>query len=249
MADLAGLMCLCYIKAMPSAAAPAAEGTRSRSAEAYATLKRQIVTCGLAPGSEVSEAELSVRFGLGRTPVREALARLAAERLVRARARRGYVVTPIVLGDVVSCFAVRMLLEPEAAAQAAGRLDARTLGDLEQLDAGHDGGTDPDRVAGFLSANTAFHIAVARASGNARLAGILAGLLEELERLVHAGLRLSDRRRSLVHEHGGLIRALRAGDREAARAEARAQIRAARRLVLEGMISTGALADAAIEVW
>ena len=80
-----------------------------------------IVTLQLAPGSVVSEAELTARLGLGRTPVREAVQRLAQERLVDVFPRRGIQVTTVdalALGDLGE---VRLQLESLAARLAAER--------------------------------------------------------------------------------------------------------------------------------
>ena len=76
---------------MPSAllVEPDLTGSEPLSELAYRELRRLIVTLELAPGSPVSEAELSERLGLGRTPIREALRALAAERLIDVYPRRG----------------------------------------------------------------------------------------------------------------------------------------------------------------
>src|SRR5277367_6085233 len=74
---------------------PTLEPVSSLTERAYRELEEQIVTLRLAPGSPVSEASLSKRLGIGRTPVREALQRLARERLVVILPRRGILVSEV----------------------------------------------------------------------------------------------------------------------------------------------------------
>jgi DNA-binding GntR family transcriptional regulator len=88
---------------------------------AYAHLEELIVTLKLAPGRVVSEGELSVLTGIGRTPIREALQRLAREKLVSILPRRGIVVTEINVGNQLRLLEVRRELERLIARSAARR--------------------------------------------------------------------------------------------------------------------------------
>src|SRR5258707_8867129 len=88
---------------------------------AYAHLEELIVTLKLAPGRVVSEGELSVLTGIGRTPIREALQRLARERLVSILPRRGIIVTEINVGSQLKLLGVRRELERLIARSAARR--------------------------------------------------------------------------------------------------------------------------------
>jgi DNA-binding GntR family transcriptional regulator len=91
---------------------------------AYAHLEELIVTLKLAPGVAVSEAELSILTGIGRTPIREALQRLAREKLVTILPRRGIVVTEINVGSQLRLLEVRRELERLIARSAARRATA-----------------------------------------------------------------------------------------------------------------------------
>src|SRR3954470_10488989 len=93
----------------------------SLTALAYAHLEELIVTLKLAPGRVVSEAELSELTGIGRTPIREALHRLAREKLVSILPRRGIVVTEINAGSQLRLLEVRRELERLIARLAARR--------------------------------------------------------------------------------------------------------------------------------
>ena len=78
---------------------PAAGARRDPDGEAYRAIEEAIVTLDVAPGEVVSEAQLATKLGFGRTPVREALQRLARERLVRILPRRGIVVAAVDVGE------------------------------------------------------------------------------------------------------------------------------------------------------
>src|SRR5260370_16240122 len=98
---------------------------------AFDRIKRDILTCALEPGRQVTEGQLSTRYGLGKAPIRAALLALCQDRFVRAIPRRGYVISPITIRDVQDVTQLRLLLEPSAAQLAAGRLEAEGIGRLE----------------------------------------------------------------------------------------------------------------------
>ncbi len=205
---------------------------------AYERIKHDIIRCALAPGEEVTEARLGVRLGLGKAPVRAALMRLSQEGLIRALPRRGYLVAPVTLRDVQDIFQFRMLLEPEAARLAAGRVQGDRLRQLDAVcRAGYVPG-DRESEADFLRANRDFHVTIAEASGNARLTTTLAGLLDEMERLLHLGLALRNRTEEMQHEHKTLVDALIRGDGEAAAGIAAEQVDASRKMVMDAILSS-----------
>ncbi len=92
--------------------------------QAYRAIEEAIATLSLKPGEVVSEAQLSARSGFGRTPVREALQRLARERLVRILPRRGIVVAPVDIREQLRLLEVRREIERLTARAAARRADA-----------------------------------------------------------------------------------------------------------------------------
>ena len=100
---------------------------------AYYAIRELIVTLELAPGSVVREPELTARLGIGRTPVREALRRLAQERLIEVFPRRGMFVTKVDVRDLARLCEVRAALEPEAARLAAERATQADLAELREL--------------------------------------------------------------------------------------------------------------------
>ena len=97
-----------------------------QGAVAFEMLRADIVSCRIAPGANVSEAELAARYGLGKAAIRRALIRLSERGWVRALSRRGYAVKPIALRDIGEIFSLRRMLEPVATRHAAGRADTRS---------------------------------------------------------------------------------------------------------------------------
>jgi DNA-binding GntR family transcriptional regulator len=201
-------------------------------------LKQRIIRCELEPGARVTESQLVKETGIGKTPVREALARLAQEDLVRSIPRHGYEVTPPTLRQVQELFGLRLIVEPAAVQLAAGKVDAADLRRLDELCHVGYAIDDPAGAASFLRANHEFHATVAAASGNRRLTQVVERLLDESDRVYHLGLRLRSRQEEMRHRHDELVDALVAGDGEAARRLAVEQILAAQRMVLDALLSS-----------
>jgi DNA-binding GntR family transcriptional regulator len=213
---------------------------------AYERLRRDIITCVIAPGSEISEAQLCSQYDLGKAPVRVALTKLCHDRLVRAIPRRGYMVMPVTLQDVHDVFELRLMLEPPAARMAAGKVSAqrlKTYDDVYRL--GYQQG-DARSTGRFLDANKAFHVAIAQATGNARLAGAIEHLLDEMTRLLHLGLALRKAAQETQHEHKTLVKALARGDGESAERICREQIEASRQMVLSAILTSRSVMNLAI---
>ncbi len=216
------------------------------SDRAYERIRHDIICCLYAPGTEVSEAQLCAQYKLGKAPVRMALSRLAHDGLVRAIPRRGYMVTPVTLQDIQDVFALRLMLEPAAARMAAGRVDAQRLRVLDDIcREGYQTG-NARSTARFLDANKAFHVTIAQAAGNARLAGTIEQLLDEMTRLLHLGLGLRNRSQEMQHEHRALVKALAKGDGGTAENICREQIEAARSMVLGAILASKSVLNLAI---
>lgn len=151
-------------------------------AAAYERLRHAIVRLELGPGTAVSEARLVDGFGFSKAAVRAALARLRADGLVVAEPRRGHVIAPLTMRDVLEIYDLRLLLEPPAAEAATGRIDGRELARLRALAEPEVDVDDPKSIERFMSANRTIHLAIATAAGNRRTARILERLLDDSER-------------------------------------------------------------------
>jgi DNA-binding GntR family transcriptional regulator len=100
---------------------PPALATASLADRAYHAIREMIVSLELRPGAVIDERQLMQQLGIGRTPTREALRRLAQESLVEVYPRRGMFVTPVEIQDLASLAEVRAVLESSAARLAAER--------------------------------------------------------------------------------------------------------------------------------
>lgn len=189
----------------------------TRSDQAYQAIRAMIFEGELMASTHITEAALVRRLGMSRTPIREALARLAAEGQLVAAPGRGFVVVEISTADLIDIYEVRARLEGLAAEEAAERLTRVDLARMEDLyDAMEDASAaaDDERLAIL---NNRFHRVIAEASGNAYLQAMLADIHEVFDRFRATALALPGRREDAHREHGLLIAALRAQDRAEAR--------------------------------
>jgi len=188
------------------------------SDRAYAELRDRIVTLRLAPGTVLREDELMSELAIGRTPLREAVKRLALENLVAVQPRSGTYVTSVDAADIVHISEVRAELEAHAADLAAHRLDDELRARFETLlDRVTSAAQSTDQDA-LMALDESIHRLVWDASGNPYLA-------ETLERYFVLSLRVwyvvLDRVPGLgaaVLDHGQLLEAILAGDAARARA-------------------------------
>jgi len=213
---------------------------------AYERIHRDIICCAIAPGSEISEAQLCSQYKLGKAGVRVALTRLSHDGLLRAVPRRGYRVVPVTLQDIHDVFELRLMLEPAAARMAAGKVSTRELKTYDEVcRSGYQPG-DAKSTSRFLEANKAFHVAIAQATGNARLAAAIEHLLDEMTRLLHLGLGLRKGPQEMQHEHKALVKALARADGESAERICREQIEASRNMLLSAILTSRSVMNLAI---
>lgn len=133
-------------------------GTAKRDSDrAYEQLLEMILDLRLPPGEVINEQALAAQLGLGRMPVHEAVTRLAADRLASIMPRRGTVVSPIALKDVVDMFEAREAIECGVAYIAANRASPDDLERLQQLIEVADKAREAEHWDEYLSSDHAFH--------------------------------------------------------------------------------------------
>jgi DNA-binding GntR family transcriptional regulator len=188
--------------------------------QAYHAIRGLIVSLELAPGAVIDERQLVERLAIGRTPVREALRRLAQERLVEVSPRRGMFVTGVDVRELARLSEVREVLEPEAARLAAERAtdaDRRELGALL---------VELDTAGGELMAlDERIHRAVYRAAHNDLLEATLEQYYVLALRIWSMALDRAHDLGEAVEEHRALLEAIRSGDAERAADTMRAHVR------------------------
>jgi DNA-binding GntR family transcriptional regulator len=196
----------------------------------YADLRGQILTGVLPPGTPLREIALAERFGVSRTPVREALRRLEQDRLL-APGVRGMQVRAIDPHEVVQVYDMRVLLEAEAAGQAAQARGEADLMRLEGLLARDRALTDPDDATRTRT-NLEFHSTVWHAAHNPVLVDLLDRLSIHLVHAPRSTLSVGDRWTHALDEHARLVAAVRARDERAARSIAGQHMSTAREIRL-----------------
>ncbi len=190
------------------------------SEKAYHLIKEKIITLELAPSSVIDEQVLMEDLGLGRTPIREALQRLAVEGLVNIVPRRGMFVAEISITDLQKIFEVRMVLVGFCARLAAQRITKDQIAQMEALLQDLEQVQDGDSKA-LMVIDRRFQQLLYQAAGNEFLAETLNHLYDLGLRLWYLVLdRLGDVQDS-IGQHRGVVEALKAGDE--ARAEALVQ--------------------------
>jgi DNA-binding GntR family transcriptional regulator len=149
-------------------------GTR-QSDTAYERLREMVIRGALKPGALIEEAAEMERLGVGRTPLREALQRLAHEDLIEVVPRRGYFVTTISAAEMFQIFEARLSMEIQAVRLAAERATPEALGAqralLQEAQAGI--AVDNRDPTWNLDIDERFHGLIAAASGNRYLAATL----------------------------------------------------------------------------
>ena len=209
-------------------AASARRGSQesSKAGDAYRRLKAMIVSLELQPASLLDEADLATRLGVGLTPVRHALRRLAWENLVVILPRRGTIVADLNAADLAKIFELRVELEGLAAGLAARRAGVAELTALDELmrrtetaldDAPHD-----HRL--LISLDHELHELLARAAHNEMLAGTLDWLFSHVLRLWNVSLHRVPGLENAVRDHLGIAEAVREGDADTARRRMEAHV-------------------------
>ena len=193
-------------------------------AQLYRLLRERILTAALPPGARLSESEVAASCAVSRQPVREAFIKLAEEGLLEIRPQRGSYVRRISVPAVLSARFVREAIEADIVRIVAARRDPAALAALDDLLARQRetlGDPDPDR---FIVLDDAFHRTLAEAAGQGGAWEMIDGLKTQMMRVRHLSARHFPREK-LVHQHGAVVDAIRAGDAPAAEAAMRAHLK------------------------
>lgn len=196
----------------------------SRSEIAYRALKHKIVISELAPATILSEAELIAELGIGRTPLREALQRLAYDDLVVILPRRGTMVTDLNPSDLLKIFEIRVELEPFAVRLASERATELQIGEMENLLEACDEFVDPYDYHQLILLDQQIHWLLGQASNNSFLAETLERYYTHVMRLWYVSLHEGSRLREAIQEHADIIASVKVGDGLRAAAIMRAHI-------------------------
>ncbi|MFI6688120.1 GntR family transcriptional regulator [Streptomyces sp. NPDC050485] len=197
------------------ASVPAPTSRRLLRDVAYEALLSSIVSGEYAPGAKLSDAALAARLGLSRAPVRDALARLAAERLVVSKPQSYTRVAPLVAEEIRGALAVVRAMHTLAVREALPRLKKSHLAEMRAANADFVRAVAAGDIAAAIGADDAFHAVPVSASGNQPLSDTVARYTPLLRRLEHQRFS-SEAARASAARHEELIAACEAGDAERA---------------------------------
>jgi len=186
----------------------------SVSQRAYRALRAEAVSYRFAPGERLSEHELSRRLGFSRTPLREALHRLASEGLVVAGEGRGFRARSLQVREVEELYELRLGLETQIARLAARRITPEQAAALEAFLDRSAAACEAADVETLLHLDEGFHERLAEATGNGELLRALRALNARI--YFFRWVDMQGRRGTTQGEHRAILRAVAAGDAEAA---------------------------------
>ena len=199
--------------------------------QAYNEIKLRIITCGYRPGEVLSEAAISDELKIGRTPIHQAIHRLMMDGLITIMPRKGVMVAPAGVDEVMEIIDVRLVTECYCARLAADRADDSELQDLQRIVDASEKVTNQRDVEKMMLFDREFHDTLARAARNTILADILRSLHERSLRFWFISLRDPDHHRNVLAQHRAIVAALKSRQPDAAENAMREHILAFQRNV------------------
>jgi len=184
----------------------------------YDRLRQSILDLSLPPGSPLDEMRLSEEFNLSRTPIREAMVRLAAEGLLTTLPNRNTIVAPIDFINLPVYFEALTLMYRVTTRSAAVHRRAEHLKQIRVAEAAYADAVERHDALGMISANRDFHVAIAEAGGNVYFTQLFARLLDEGRRVLRLYYQSFDDHlpRQYVDEHKDMVAAVEAKDADLA---------------------------------
>jgi DNA-binding GntR family transcriptional regulator len=206
---------------MPQAGSDRAEPARRRGSGAqqvYEELRRDILCLKLRPSELLDEAGLSRRFGMSRSPVREALVRLSMEGLVVTLPNKSTLVAPLNIEEYPAYLDALHLIERVVARLAARHRTEVDLKKIEDSQADFLQSLDNNDIAGMIETNREFHIAISDAARNRYFSFLHARLLDDGRRILHLYFRSYGREvpQTIRRDHDLIIKAIELGDEDLA---------------------------------
>jgi DNA-binding GntR family transcriptional regulator len=205
----------------------------SNTQRAADEMRRLIFRGDLAAGSDHLETELAERFGMSRTPVREAALILEAQGLVAVRPRRGVRILPVSPDDMAEIYDVLTELESHAAGRAAaiGHSETELAGMARAIDDMDQALARQDRDA-WAEADERFHTELVRLGGNRRIQSIVAMMSDQVRRARSMTLYLRPLPRQSNEDHRAVLAAIRKGAAYAAQSVHRAHRERAKEMLV-----------------
>lgn len=176
------------------------------------TIRDAILKGNMKPGERVSEPDLAERFGISRTPIREAFRQLESEGYLQVIPRKGAVVASLSERDIEEFYAIKIILEGFAARMAAENLTPKDIERLESINERLQQIAAEGDVKNFFRVHNEFHEVFIKAAGNEKLYEMITQLVMRFKRLRLASLSQPGRMEISVEEHRNMIQAFKNHD-------------------------------------
>jgi GntR family transcriptional regulator, rspAB operon transcriptional repressor len=225
-------------QSQPKPARPVKEGSLADTA--YKAIKEKILKLFFLPGQYLNEGALCDLLGVGRTPVHQALQRLQHEGLVEVMPRKGIIVQPGSISEILKILDSRVTIEADLARNAASRVTAEEAEELKKLARVKVNGSGRSQLDDFVDADRAFHTRFADLAGNPVMGEIARTLHDRSIRYWYLHLWQTFDGRASGNEHAAIADAIARGDGEDAASAVRAHIESLRaRLMRAQHINSG----------
>ncbi len=201
-------------------------------------LRDAIISGNISSGSRISEPELAERFGISRTPIREAFRQLASEGYLTIRPRKGAVVTAYNPKDISEFYAIKSILEGYAARLACNRLSDKDIDRLEQINAKLSELSAQGDVKLFFKTHNDFHDLFIKAADNEKLREMISTLVSRFQRLRLTSMSLPGRMDISMQEHKKIISAFRNRDCDQAELLVRENAEYGGKVLLDGAVDS-----------
>jgi len=198
------------------------------------TIRDAIISGTLKPGEKVAEPELAERFGISRTPIREAFRQLESEGYLKVVPRKGAVVVSFSQRDVEEFYAIKSILEGYAARRACERITSREIDKLQTINEKLALLAKEGDVKHFFKVHNNFHELFVRTADNDKLTELIMNLVGRFQRLRIASLSLPGRMDFSVQEHQKIIDAFRDKDADLAENLVRSNAEYGGKVLLKG---------------
>jgi len=207
------------------------------------TIRDAITSGSLKAGEKVAEPELAERFGISRTPIREAFRQLESEGYLTVIPRKGAVVVSFSSKEIEEFYAIKSILEGYAAHQACNNLTEKEIDRLGAINEKLRQLADAGEIKQFFKVHNDFHELFRRGADNAKLDELISGLVSKFQRLRYESLSKPGRMKISVQEHVKIIEAFKARDAVQAEQIVRKSAEYGGRVLMAGSESVPPLTD------
>lgn len=197
---------------------------RQAAPQVFESLRQQIITLALLPGAVLSRTSLMEQYGLSQTPIRDALLKLAEEKLVDIFPQHATVVSPIDLRLANQAHFFRRSIELEVARTLAQQEDKRFLAKIRGIFAEQQAALEADDLVGFAEADQAFHRQLCEAAAVPGLWDLVRSRSGHIDRLRQLHLPVPGKAEAILRDHARIIDAIAAGDLEGAQQAVRTHL-------------------------